>query len=118
MIKFAFQEIQVWQDAITIGGELAELADLLEAKRLFGFADQLRNAALNISKYIAQSTSLEVLREQKSALNKARRECFEVVSMLCFLRKREFISEDQLHYFLPKLDEQSKMIEKYAASLW
>lgn len=40
--KFRFMDLEIWQDAIEIGSHLFDLADELEEKKLYRFADQLR----------------------------------------------------------------------------
>ena len=49
MVKFRFQDLKIWQLAIEIANELFEIADILEAKRLYRFAEQLRGAAMSMS---------------------------------------------------------------------
>jgi hypothetical protein len=41
MVKFRFQDLKIWQLAIQIADELFNIADELEQKRLYRFADQL-----------------------------------------------------------------------------
>ena len=41
--------MKIWQLAIEIGNELFEIADTLEAKSLYRFADQLRGAGMSMS---------------------------------------------------------------------
>jgi len=46
---FRFQDLQIWKKAIEIGEILLDIADELEQKKLFRFAEQIRGAALSIS---------------------------------------------------------------------
>jgi four helix bundle protein len=48
--------LKVWQLAIQIADELFDLADRLEEKRLYRFADQLRGAGLSMSNNIAEGS--------------------------------------------------------------
>lgn len=50
---FRFMDLEIWQDAIQIGEKLFDLADTLEEKRLYRFADQLRGSGLSMSNNIA-----------------------------------------------------------------
>jgi four helix bundle protein len=54
MIKFRFQDLKIWQLAIKIADELFDIADGLEEKRLYRFAEQLRGAAMSMSNNIAE----------------------------------------------------------------
>jgi len=49
MAKFRFQDLKIWQLAIQIADELFNIADGLEEKRLYRFADQLRGAGMSMS---------------------------------------------------------------------
>jgi four helix bundle protein len=49
MVKFRFQDLEMWQLAIEIADELFDLADELEKKRLYRFAEQLRAAGMSMS---------------------------------------------------------------------
>jgi len=49
MVKFRSQDLKIWQLAIEIRNELFEIADTLEAKSLYRFADQLRGAEMSMS---------------------------------------------------------------------
>jgi four helix bundle protein len=49
MTKFRFQDLEIWQLAIEIADELFDIADDLERKRLYRFAEQLRAAGMSMS---------------------------------------------------------------------
>jgi len=49
MVKFRFQDLKIWQLAIEIADELFDVAENLEEKRLYRFADQLRGAGMSMS---------------------------------------------------------------------
>ena len=54
--KFRFMDLEIWRDAIEIGTVLFKLADDLESKRLYKFAEQLRAAGLSMSNNIAEGS--------------------------------------------------------------
>ena len=56
MSKFRFEDLEIWQNAIEIADKLLELADDLEKKHLFRFAEQLRGSVLSISNHIAEGS--------------------------------------------------------------
>jgi len=47
MVKFRFQDLRIWQLSIQIADELFDIADVLEKKRLYRFAEQLRGAGMS-----------------------------------------------------------------------
>ena len=56
MAKFRFQDLKIWQLAIQIADELFNMADDLEQKKLYRFADQLRGAGMSMSNNIAEGS--------------------------------------------------------------
>ena len=56
MAKFRFQDLKVWQSAIEIANELFDVADELEQRKLFRFAEQLRGAAMSMPNNIAEGS--------------------------------------------------------------
>ncbi|MCX6168351.1 MAG: four helix bundle protein [Ignavibacteriales bacterium] len=53
MAKFRFQDLIIWQEAIEIADKLLNIADDLEKKKLYRFAEQLRGASMSMSNNIA-----------------------------------------------------------------
>ena len=56
MVKFRFQDMKIWQLAIEIADKLFDIADELDKKRLFRFAEQLRAAGMSMSNNIAEGS--------------------------------------------------------------
>jgi four helix bundle protein len=56
MVKFRFQDLKIWQLAIEIADALFDIADELERKKLFRFAEQLRGSAMSMSNNIAEGS--------------------------------------------------------------
>jgi four helix bundle protein len=49
MIKFRFQDLKIWQLAIQIANDLFDIADELDKKKLYRWAEQLRAAGMSMS---------------------------------------------------------------------
>ncbi len=56
MAKFRFQDLKIWQLAIEIADELFDLADVLDQKRLYHFAEQLRGSGMSMPNNIAEGS--------------------------------------------------------------
>jgi len=52
MAKFRFQDLEIWQLAIEIADKLFDIADELEKKHLYRWAEQLRACGMSMSKSI------------------------------------------------------------------
>ena len=48
-VKFRFEDLEIWRMAIELADLLFDVADELETKKLFRFAEQLRGAGLSMA---------------------------------------------------------------------
>ncbi len=76
-MKFRFQDLQIWQFAIELTDQLLDIADVLEGRKLFRFAEQLRGAAMSMSNNIAEGSGSTTTRDFKNFLDIARKSAFE-----------------------------------------
>jgi len=51
--KFRFEDLEIWQLSVEIAEILFNIADELEEKKLFRFAEQLRGVGISMSNNIA-----------------------------------------------------------------
>ena len=91
MVKFRFQDLKIWQPAIEIADELFNIADELEKKRLYKFAEQLRASDMSMSNNIAEGSGSSSRKEFRNFLNIARRSTFENANILIILERRKLI---------------------------
>ncbi|MCU0344095.1 MAG: four helix bundle protein, partial [Ignavibacterium sp.] len=104
--KFRFQDLEIWKQAIEIADELFDIADELEKKHLFRFAEQLRGSGMSMSNNIAEGSGSEWKKEFKNFLNIAKRSAFENANILIILNGRKIIEDDRLEKLLDKLDKE------------
>jgi len=117
MVKFRFQDLKVWQLAIEIVNELFDIADNLEERKLFKFAEQLRAAGMSMSNNIAEGSGSSFKKEFKQFLNIARRSTFENANILILLGKRDPIAHESVQNLLVKLDRLCRQITNFQGSL-
>jgi len=117
MIKFRFQDLKIWQLAIQIADELFDIADGLEKKRLYRFAEQLRGAAMSAPNNIAEGSGSSYRKEFTQFLNMARRSTYESANILILLQKRKLLSAEYLAQLLDKLDHLCRQITNFQMSL-
>jgi len=117
MARFRFQDLEIWKMAIEIANELFDIADHLDKKRLYRFAEQLRGAGMSMSNNIAEGSGSTSKKEFIQFLNIARRSTFENANILILLQRRSLISENVLENLLEKLDHLSRKITKFQRSL-
>ena len=116
-MKFRFQDLQIWQFAVEILDELLDIADLLENKKLYRFAEQLRGAALSISNNIAEGSGSTSNKDFSNFLNFAHRSTFEIANIIIILNRRKLISDEKLNNILVKLDKECRMITSFKKTL-
>ncbi len=117
MVRFRFQDLEIWQLAIQIADELFDIADELEKKRLYRFAEQLRGAGMSMSNNISEGSGSSSKKEFIQFLNIARRSTFENANILILLQKRGLISENVLEKLLDQLDHLCRKITNFQKTL-
>lgn len=115
--QFRFQDLAIWKRGAEVSGKLFRLADELERRRLFRFAEQLRGATLSIANNIAEGSGSLSDAEFANFLNISRRSIFEVANMLMVLSKNAYLSVDKIQLLLTELEEQSRMIMAFWRNL-
>jgi four helix bundle protein len=115
--QFRFQDFEIWKKAASISGALFELADELEKKRFYRFAEQLRAATLSITNNIAEGSGSVSDADFANFLNTARRSVFEVANILILLMKDQRINSDGVNPLLKELEEESRMILAFRRNL-
>ena len=113
MAKFRFQDLRVWQQAIEIADELFDIADELEQKRLYRFAEQLRGAGMSMSNNIAEGSGSSSNRDFSHFLNIARRSTFENANILIILHRRNAITLDRRDAIMEKLESLCRQITSF-----
>ena len=117
MVKFRFQDLKIWQLAIQIANELFDIADELEHKRLYRFAEQLRGSGMSMSNNISEGSGSSSKKEFNQFLNIARRSTFENANILILLRMRDLINEKSLEKLLDDLDKLCRQITNFQKTL-
>jgi four helix bundle protein len=115
--KFRFMDLEIWRDAIEIGVVLFKLADDLESKRLYKFAEQLRAAGLSMSNNIAEGSGSNSKRQFSSFLNIARRSTFENGNVLIVMERRKLVDHGEVTTLLQKLDRLCRKITNFQKTL-
>ena len=114
---FRFQKLEIWKKAIEIGHELLDVADQLEKRKLYRFAEQVRGASLSISNNIAEGSGSNSKRDFAHFLNIARRSAFENANMVIVFYQRGLIKQEEHDALLKELDEVSRMIIGFTRNL-
>ncbi len=117
MAKFRFEDLESWKEAIKIASELFKIANELEEKKLFRFADQTRGVGMSIPNNIAESTGTTMKGEQQQLLRYSKRECYEAANILVILLNESLIEKETKEQLFDRLDILSRRIQSYSNSL-
>jgi four helix bundle protein len=115
--QFRFQSLAIWQRGAALSHPLFRLADTLEHRHLFRFAEQLRGAALSITNNIAEGSGSVSNTEFAHYLNIARRSVFEVANMLTLFQQQGLWSREEIAHHLEERGEQSRMLLAFRRTL-
>jgi four helix bundle protein len=115
--QFRFEDFEIWKKGASISGPLFELADELDNKRFYHFAEQLRAATLSITNNIAEGSGSVSDPEFAHYLNMSRRSVFEVANILMMLSKDNYLPREKIQALLSQLEEESRMLLAFIRTL-
>src|SRR5438309_10321922 len=111
---FRFEDLEIWQLARTLAVKSHKLADQLDKKRLYRYAEQLRAAGLSLSNNIAEGSGSTHKQEFIQFLNITRRSLFEDASMLLVFERLGLLEGAQVDELLWDCDEASRKITNFS----
>ena len=117
MAKFRFQDLRIWQLAIEIADELFDIADELDRKRLYRFADQLRGSGMSMSNNISEGSGSSSSKEFRRFLDIARRSTYENANIVILLEMRKLITKETMNSFVDRLDSLCRQITSFQYTL-
>ena len=116
-IKFRFQDLEIWKDAVILADRLFDIAEALEKRKLFRFAEQLRSSALSVTNNIAEGSGSLSKKDFSHFLNMAHRSAFENANVIMMLNRRNFLNLSELNFLLDKIDHLCRKITKFQTTL-
>jgi four helix bundle protein len=114
---FRFEDLEIWKEAIRISIILFDIADEMEEKKLWRFADQLRGVGMSIPNNISESTGSYMLGEQRQSLRYSKKECFEAANILVVLELKKLITTELKDSTYQRLSTLCRRIQSYSDSL-
>ena len=114
---FRFEDLEIWQLARGLAVTFHKLADQLDKRRLYRYAEQLRAAGLSLTNNIAEGSGSTHTQEFKQFLNIARRSLFEDASMLMVFESLALFDSTEIDGLLADCDILSRKITSFSKSL-
>jgi len=108
MAKFRLQDLRIWQLAIEIANELFDIADELERKRLYRFADQLRGSGMSMSNKVSEGSGSSSSKDFRP---------YENANIVILLEMRKLIANETMDSLLDRLDSLCRQITSFQYTL-
>jgi four helix bundle protein len=112
-----FEDLDIWQMASDLAVKFHRVADDLDQRRLYRYAEQIRSAGLSLSNNIAEGSGSRHAKEFIQFLNIARRSLFEDASMLMVFEKMKIIDSQKVDELLADCDFLSRKITNFIRTL-
>jgi len=112
-----FEDLQIWDNACDVAVNFHRVAESLDKRRLYRYAEQLRAAGLSLPNNIAEGSGSIHKQEFIQFLNIARRSLFEDASMLLVFERLELLKETETDQLLWDCDKLSRGITNFSRSL-
>lgn len=114
---FRFEDLEIWQLAVEIAVKLHRLADRLDAKKMYRYAEQVRGAGLSLPNNIAEGSGSVHPKEFKQFLNITRRSLFEDASMMLVFERLGLVGDEEVSGLLNDCDALSRKVTNFSRSL-
>ena len=111
---FRFEDLEIWQLARDMAVAFHRLAEALDRKKYYRYAEQLRSAALSVPNNIAEGSGSVHAAEFRQFLNIARRSVFEDASMLLVFDAMGVWSKGEIDELLAMCVGLSRMITSFS----
>jgi len=117
MAQFRFENLEIWQMAIEISDQLFDIADDLEERRRFRFAEQLRAAGMSMSNNISEGSGSYSNKDFTNFLKFSRRSVFECANIVFIVERRALITHEIKEELFNKLEHLSRKITNFRKTL-
>jgi four helix bundle protein len=114
---FRFEDLEIWQLSKLPAVKFHRLADQLDSRRLYRYAEQLRAAGLSLTNNIAEGSGSTHAQEFKQFLNISRRSLFEDASMLMVFESLGLFASPEIDDLLMDCDVLSRKITNFSRTL-
>ena len=112
-----FQDLEIWNDAADLAVKFHQIADQLDNRKFYRYAEQLRAAGLSLPNNIAEGSGSTHKQEFIQFLNISRRSLFEDASMILVFERLKLLELAEVDNLLWDCDEASRKITNFSRSL-
>src|SRR5439155_20184066 len=112
-----FEDLEIWKMARELAVKFHKLAEKLDQRKFYRYAEQLRAAGLSLPNNISEGSGSLHVKEFRQFLNVARRSLFEDASMLLVFESMALVLASEVDELLTDCDHLSRMITNFSRSL-
>ncbi|HSA83857.1 MAG TPA: four helix bundle protein [Patescibacteria group bacterium] len=116
-MAFRFEQLQIWQDAISFTNSIYTITKTFPPAERFSLVDQLRRAASSIAANIAEGSGSSSKKDFSHFLDIAIKSTYETVSHLVIAKEQKYISIESYNEFYELADRLSRKIRAFKSSL-
>jgi len=114
---FRFEDLEIWHLAVELAVKFHRVAEELDQRKFYRYAEQIRAAGLSVSNNISEGSGSEHVQEFRQFLNIARRSLFEDASMLFVFERLGVVTAEETSGLLEACDKLSRKITQFSRSL-
>ena len=111
------EDLEICNKAMDLSVKFHRIAERLDSRRFYRYAEQLRGAGLSISNNIAEGSGSVHKPEFIQFLNITRRSLFEDASMLLVFERLGLLESAEVDELLLDCDEESRKITNFSRKL-
>jgi len=93
-MKFKFEKLIIWQDAMRLGEEMNSLAKRFPKEEIYNLSSQIRRAADSIALNISEGSIVQSKPEFRKFMGYAIRSLAEVITCLHKAEKRNYVTKE------------------------
>ncbi|MCK7590584.1 four helix bundle protein [Subsaxibacter sp. CAU 1640] len=112
-----FKELEIWKRSRVFSSKIYKVTSSFPEAEKFGLTNQLRRACISIPSNIAEGSSRQSQKDFSRFLEIAIGSCYGVETQLLIAQDLGFADKTEIESILNELNEITKMISRFKASL-
>lgn len=116
-MAFKFEELRVWQEAMSLGEEFNEIVITYPKHEMFNLSSQTMRAMDSVALNISEGAVGQSDPENARFIGYAIRSCCEVITCLHKAKNRKYIQEQKFDELYKRVEILFMMLNKYRNSL-